>query len=174
VLPKGELRSKAYRRAAAKRKRPAGVAARERHGVVYFIQDTSSLAVKIGFCLKKPEKRLAALQTGNANVLSLVGHVLGSESQEKRLHAHLAQHHLQGEWFSPAVLGGVAAILRCGSVGEWLASQGTNLPPHPATATRLSEAGREAVILAVATPPPPEPAPQMDRRPAADAPRLQS
>jgi hypothetical protein len=175
VLPRGELRSKANRRAAArKRQRPAEAPPRDRAGVVYFIQDTSNLAVKVGFCLRDPARRMADLQVGNANLLRLIGHAPGLESQEKILHDAFSRFHLQGEWFSPAILGDVSAILRCGSIGGWIALQDVNLPPQAATATRLSDAGRAAVILAPAISPAregetaePEPAFQSARRHAA-------
>ena len=147
VLPKGELRSNANRRAAIrKRQRPTEGAPRDRNGIVYFIQDTSNLAVKIGFCLRNPAKRMADLQTGNANLLRLIGHAPGLESQEKILHGRFSQFHLQGEWFSQAILSDVSTILQYGSVSEWLAVQGLNLPLQTASATRLSEVGQAAVI----------------------------
>jgi hypothetical protein len=124
-LPKGELRSKAYQKAASKRKRPrsSGEPTRIRNGVVYFILDTTSHAIKIGFCLKNPEKRLAALQTGNSNALRLLGYVYGIESHEKFLHKQFSPYHRQGEWFSVDILSGVDGILKWGSVQAWVDSQ---------------------------------------------------
>ena len=95
--------------------------ARPKVGIVYFIQDTVTSAVKIGFCLKKPEKRLAALQTGNSNPLRLVGHAPGSETHEGRLHGYFSRFRIQGEWFSSAVLADVRGILECASLEGWLA-----------------------------------------------------
>jgi hypothetical protein len=128
-LPKGELRSKANKKAAEERKRqrPPEKRPRPTDGVVYFIQDMVSLAIKIGFCLRAPEKRLAALRTGTANALRLLGHVLGSPSHERRLHAALSRFRLQGEWFSGAVLADVEAILKCKAAEEWLTAQGLAL-----------------------------------------------
>jgi hypothetical protein len=147
VLPKGELRCKTNRRAATrKRQRPTDEVARDRNGIVYFIQDTSILAVKIGFCLKNPGKRMGELQVGNANLLRLIGHVPGLESHEKILHSRFSQFLLQGEWFSQAILSDISTILRYGSVREWLAVQGMNLTQPTAPATRLSEASQAADI----------------------------
>ena len=82
-----------------------------------------TLAIKIGFCLRQPEKRLAALQTGNSNTLRLLGSVAGSLSQEKLLHKRFSQCHISGEWFAGAILGDVEGILKCKSVEEWLKAQ---------------------------------------------------
>jgi hypothetical protein len=124
-LPKGELRSKVNQKAASKRKRSRSPseAPRAMQGIVYFIQDTRTLAVKIGFCLRKPEKRLAALQTGNANPLRLLGHVAASSLQETQLHAKFAPFHLQGEWFSSGVVEAVEGLLKHASVDEWLKAE---------------------------------------------------
>ena len=127
-LPRGELRSGANRKAAGKRRAP-GQARLPKVGVVYFIQDEATTAVKIGFCLKKPEKRLAALKTGNPNPLRLVGHVPGSEAHEKGLHRLFSAFHLQGEWFSNAVLPDVYEILKCPPLEEWLKRQSTDPSP---------------------------------------------
>src|SRR5262249_45665616 len=124
-LPKGELRSKANKTAASKRKRqqPREETARVKVGLVYFIQDVVALSIKIGFCLKNPEKRLAALQTGNATTLRLLGHIQGSDAHEKLLHARFARFRIQGEWFSNAIAEEMEAILKHQSVEQWLQSQ---------------------------------------------------
>jgi hypothetical protein len=123
-LPKGELRSKVNQKAAGKRRQRVPGDDRRMVGIVYFIQDDATTSVKIGFCLKKPEKRLAALKTGNANPLHLVGHVPGSELHEKWLHQRFSQFHIQGEWFSNAILADVHGILKCSSLEEWLNRKG--------------------------------------------------
>ncbi len=76
TLPRGELRSEANRKAESKRRsrRPQGLTS-PKHGIVYFIQDTVTLAIKVGFCMKQPSKRLSALQIGNAHLLQLLGHI---------------------------------------------------------------------------------------------------
>jgi hypothetical protein len=126
-LPKGELRSKVNQKAASKR-RERVLTARSKDGIVYFIQDAVTSAIKIGFCLKKPEKRLAALQTGNSNPLRLVGHVSGSEAHESRLHGRFSRFRIQGEWFSSAILADVDAILKCASLESWLARPEPDAP----------------------------------------------
>jgi hypothetical protein len=124
-LPKGELRSKVNKKAAIKQrpKRSPGQAARILVGIVYFIQDTITLGVKIGFCLSKPEKRLAALQTGNSSLLRLFGHIGGSSLHEKLLHKRFSEFHLDGEWFSNAIIATVEDIVKCNSLDEWLKAQ---------------------------------------------------
>jgi hypothetical protein len=130
LLPKGELRSKANKKAASKRKRQRSPeeAPRPKDGIVYFIQDAVTLAIKIGFCLKNPEKRLAALQTGNSNALRLLGHTLGSVSHEKFLHMRFSRFHIQGEWFSNAIIADIDGILKCSSPEEWVKTQDPDLP----------------------------------------------
>jgi hypothetical protein len=124
-LPKGELRSKANKTAASKKKRQqlSKEATRIRVGIVYFIQDVVALSIKIGFCLKNPEKRLAALQTGNSNTLRLLGHIPGSDSHEKLLHTRFARFHIQGEWFSNAIAEEMEDILKHQSMEQWLQLQ---------------------------------------------------
>jgi hypothetical protein len=103
---------------------------------VYFIQDEVTTAIKIGFCLKKPEKRLVALQTGNSNPLRLVGHVLGSEMHEKGLHRLFSRFRIHGEWFSNAIMVAVSGILKCSSLEDWMNAQDPNLPASPARPRR--------------------------------------
>lgn len=119
-LPKGELRCRINQKTSSKRQGRGvpGEVTRPNEGIVYFIQDAVTMAIKIGFCLKKPEKRLSALQTGNSNTLRLLGHVPGSESHEKRLHRQFSHFHIQGEWFSNAILADVHVILQCSSLEE--------------------------------------------------------
>lgn len=126
-LPKGELRSKVNQKVAGRRRQRV-LDARPKDGIVYFIQDAVKTDIKIGFCLKQPEKRLAALQTGNSNPLRLVGHVPGSEAHEKGLHRRFSRFRTHGEWFSNAVLADVYGILKCPSVEEWLRHQDPTSP----------------------------------------------
>jgi hypothetical protein len=130
LLPKGELRSKANKKAASKRKRQrsAEEAPRPKDGIVYFIQDAVTLAIKIGFCLKKPKKRLAALQTGNSNTLRLLGQVPGSVLHEKLLHVRFSRFRIQGEWFSNAIIADIEGILKYSSLEEWVKAQDSDLP----------------------------------------------
>jgi hypothetical protein len=132
-LPKGDLRSKVNRKAAGKR-RPQALVAVPKLGAVYFIEDTVTAAIKVGFCLKNPGKRLAALQTGNANPLRLIGHVAGSEPQEKLLHRLFSTCRIQGEWFSNAIIAAVKEILKCPSLEDWMRRQDAALSPPRASA----------------------------------------
>ena len=95
---------------------------------MYFIQDAVTLAIKIGFCLKNPRKRLAALQTGNSNAMRLLGHVPGSELHERRLHERFSQFHIQGEWFGGAIQAAIEAILTCSSLDTLGPARGPDLP----------------------------------------------
>lgn len=125
VLPKGELRRKGNRLLVSKRKkqRSPEETPRPKAGIVYFIQDVVTLAIKIGFCVKNPEKRLAALQTGNSNTLRLLGHIAGSDAHEKSLHARFSCFHLKGEWFSHHVSEILEGILKSTSLEKWLKAQ---------------------------------------------------
>jgi hypothetical protein len=125
ILPNRELRSKVNKKAASNRRkqRPPEKAAVATIGIVYFIQDTVTLAIKIGFCLGNPEKRLAALRTGNSNTLKLLGHIAGTLLHETNLHAQFAPFHIQGEWFSGSIIGQVEGILKYQSVEDWLKAQ---------------------------------------------------
>ncbi len=132
LLPKGKLRIKANQKVANKRRRQGSVGAtsRPKDGVVYFIQDAVTLAIKIGFCLKNPKRRLAALQIGNANTLRFLGYVPGSESHEKCLHRQFSQFHLQGEWFSNGIIAELNGILKCPSLKEWVEVREPSAPPQ--------------------------------------------
>lgn len=70
--------------------------------MIYFIQDSGSLNIKIGFTDGSPHARLSALQTGNSSLLVLLGAVAGTMAAEREAHAALAKHRVSGEWFRPA------------------------------------------------------------------------
>lgn len=65
-------------------------------GYVYAITDGEF--VKIGYSVN-PSKRIAELQTGNARLLSLVGTIPGTESDERKLHAKYEHLNVLQEWF---------------------------------------------------------------------------
>lgn len=70
-------------------------------GAIYLIQDGRG-RVKIGWTDSTPAKRLAALQTGNADTLRLLGTIPGTREQEKYLHARYADQKARDErteWF---------------------------------------------------------------------------
>ena len=67
--------------------------------MIYFIQDSSSQAIKIGVS-KQPLKRLADLQTAHPSQLLLIGVMDGMQQQEKELHRRFTRQ--RGEWFDPS------------------------------------------------------------------------
>jgi hypothetical protein len=69
--------------------------------MIYFIQDTRSLDIKIGYTSRPVMDRLAALQTGNAGKLEVIAVVPGEQSDEAELHRRFAASRLHGEWFRP-------------------------------------------------------------------------
>ncbi|WP_267422764.1 GIY-YIG nuclease family protein [Methylobacterium sp. GC_Met_2] len=66
--------------------------------------------VKIGFTSKGARKRLAHLQIGSAEKLTLLATISGSVEMEKRLHACFAHLRTSGEWFR-----------NTGELRDWLA-----------------------------------------------------
>jgi len=78
--------------------------------VIYFIKDTGSLAIKIGYS-KKPNKRLSGLQTANPHKLLLLGTVPGTEKDEEELHGKFAQFRLEGEWFKGEIIEEILTII---------------------------------------------------------------
>lgn len=69
---------------------------------IYFIQETASGGIKIGYTGQLPESRLKSLQTSNPNELVLLHYVRGSKENEAELHAHFARDRIRGEWFRPS------------------------------------------------------------------------
>lgn len=66
--------------------------------MIYFISDGEY--IKIGFTEDDDaEKRLNALQTGNARELRLIGVIPGDKSVERILHNVLGSLRARGEWF---------------------------------------------------------------------------
>jgi len=90
--------------------------------VLYFIQDTVTSAIKVGWS-KDPKKRLTSLQTATANQLVLLGAVQGGLEHEAAMHAKFAEHRLHGEWFRDVILREVLEII---------AKEAAN-PPRPHT-----------------------------------------
>lgn len=102
--------------------------------MIYFIQDSGTLAIKIGYTAgDSPEARRKALQTGNPSPLVLLAAAEGDTTDEAALHRRFAEARIGGEWFrpvpelittiiaaarAPCVLlvareGGAAALLQC-------------------------------------------------------------
>lgn len=70
--------------------------------MIYFIQDTTVLNIKIGFTDGDPADRLKALQTGSPAPLVLLYTMRGDMDLERRLHERFASARVHGEWFRPA------------------------------------------------------------------------
>lgn len=72
-----------------------------RDGYVYFIENTESGNIKIGWAKSDPEKRRRTLQTGNDSELRLLGWIPGSKRHEGGLHLEFAKYRIRrdAEWF---------------------------------------------------------------------------
>jgi len=91
--------------------------------VIYFIQDSTTLAIKIGHAKSDIDGRRRQLQTGNPSPLVVVWCMAGDEGTEYRLHRQFAADRLSGEWFRPS-----PALL------AWLMSEATLYGRHSAIA----------------------------------------
>lgn len=67
---------------------------------VYLVQRGEGGPVKIGFTTSF-ESRLSSLRTASPEPLNVIRVFHGTLDDERRLHASLAQHRLNGEWFKP-------------------------------------------------------------------------
>lgn len=68
--------------------------------IVYFILDTYSNTVKIGYTtIKGLDKRLTNLQIGTPYELKLLGAIWGNSKIESKLHKQFNKFHIRGEWF---------------------------------------------------------------------------
>lgn len=70
---------------------------------VYFVQQGESGPVKIGLA-NDPLRRMAELQTGNPEELSLRHVVPGKRADEAKLHHRFREARIRGEWFGLAYL----------------------------------------------------------------------
>jgi hypothetical protein len=66
--------------------------------VIYFMGSGLKKPIKIGYA-KNPKTRLAELQTGNPNTLSLLCTMNGDKHLESAFHQMLAPFQVKGEWF---------------------------------------------------------------------------
>lgn len=75
------------------RKRPTGF--------IYFVTCVSSAnyPIKIGWACTPMATRLAGLQNGNPNMLTVVGTLAGTQEDEKKLHTYFGHLRIRGEWF---------------------------------------------------------------------------
>lgn len=94
--------------------------------MVYFIEDKSSRAIKIGVA-NDPAARLAELQVGNPDRLVLLGAIPGGYADEMKLHERFADHRCGGEWFRdhPSIRA---------AIGELIARYGMTSGSRPAPA----------------------------------------
>lgn len=83
-------------------------------GYVYFIEDSLTGLIKIGFTERYPSQRLRQLQTGAGGDLSLIGFVSGTIATERGLHVRFIAQNVRGEWFR-----------REGEFDEWLREIGS-------------------------------------------------
>lgn len=72
--------------------------------MIYFIQDSETCEIKIGFTEGDPVDRLASLQTGNPHLLVLIHSESGGRVREVMLHQMFAGDRVRGEWFRPGPL----------------------------------------------------------------------
>lgn len=66
--------------------------------MIYFIRRGEDGPVKIGFTTNL-DKRLASLQGGNAEKLTVIRTMDGDKETERVLHGYFADQRLHGEWF---------------------------------------------------------------------------
>jgi hypothetical protein len=78
--------------------------------VIYFIKETVTQAIKIGFSTK-PKRRLSGLQTANPYKLILLGTVSGNTDDETSFHGRFAKFRLEGEWFKGDIIEEVLSII---------------------------------------------------------------
>lgn len=81
--------------------------------------DTATDPVKIGATSRDVAQRLRELQTGNPRKLAILCSIPYSSGYESAVHAALAEHRLEGEWFAahPDVYDPCAAVFLPGH--EW-------------------------------------------------------
>jgi hypothetical protein len=78
--------------------------------MIYFIQNTVTQAIKIGYS-RNPKKRLDSLQTATPDKLVLLGTIQGGLEHEAAFHERFSKYALQGEWFKGDILHDVRAII---------------------------------------------------------------
>lgn len=68
-------------------------------GFIYFIQAISG-PIKIGHT-NDPQRRYALFKVGHYEDLKLLGVLVGTLEDEKRIHRSVIESHIRGEWFKP-------------------------------------------------------------------------
>ena len=71
--------------------------------MIYFIQQADGQYVKIGYTVRRLNKRLAALQIGNPHKLKVLAVFPGSEADEVVYHNLYKHQAVRGEWFKLSV-----------------------------------------------------------------------
>ena len=67
-------------------------------GYIYAIRAVTIRRIKIGYSTD-PEVRLCTMQVGSPDILEIIATWPGTEQEERRLHRHLNQWRIHGEWF---------------------------------------------------------------------------
>ena len=72
--------------------------------MIYFIRSGKEGPVKIGYTRDEQSilRRLAAIQVGNPEPITLLCFMDGEKTDEKKLHHKLKSHRVGGEWFAPS------------------------------------------------------------------------
>ena len=78
--------------------------------MIYFIQDTVTCAIKIGYSTN-PRKRLKNLQNSNQNKLELLYAMHGELEHEAELLQRFDKFKMEGEWFKGEIAGEVWQII---------------------------------------------------------------
>ena len=71
--------------------------------MIYFMQNTTSSAVKIGYSrdLDSVKQRLKTMQTSHHDILQLLGVAPGNRRRESLLHQEYTDNRISGEWYIP-------------------------------------------------------------------------
>ena len=69
--------------------------------MIYFIQDSRTHDIKIGYTSGEAKDRLSQLQTGNPGILKLLAVISGEQADEANLHRIFGESRIAGEWFKP-------------------------------------------------------------------------
>lgn len=69
--------------------------------MIYFLQAGEGGPIKIGFTDKPINKRMATLQTANAEKLTLIATMEGDLEDEKKFKSLFKTYRLNGEWYRP-------------------------------------------------------------------------
>lgn len=70
-------------------------------GLIYFVRAGADGPIKIGYTRTSLNARLAFLQVGNAETLTVIQRALCGPGFERVLHERFAHLRIRGEWFRP-------------------------------------------------------------------------